>query len=487
MSDDLSGWLALLWPFLVALLDLVLAIGSTMHIVLNKRDVRAAIGWTGLVWLVPLLGTLLYYCFGINRIQRRAASLGVTQFWQARPALVLSEEERRIHEEFVASYPNLVGLALVAKQLTGGAAVPGNRIDPLLDGDEAYPAMLDAIRRATRSVSLLSYIFDADRAGMKFLEALCEAQQRGVQVRVLIDDVGARYSRPTMLRRLREAGVQVVPFLPTRVPWKLAYANLRNHRKILVVDGSLGFTGGTNIREGHWLELEPKYPVQCVHFQQEGPVVAHLQRMFAIDWAFASGESLQDDAWFPELERVGPVWAQGIPDGPDEDFEKLADLIMGALASASRSVRVVTPYFLPDNTLIRALNTAAMRGIDVQIVLPERNNVAIVGWASAADFRHLLEKGCRIFLTPPPFDHTKLFVVDGAWSLIGSTNWDPRSLRLNFEFNVECYDEELGRRLEAIIAERTARAREVTPAELARQSLTVQVRNGLARLASPYL
>ena len=487
MLDESFEWFDLVWPTLAALLNFALAAGCTLHIVLRKRDVRAAIGWTGLVWLAPLLGSLLYFCFGINRIQRRATALQVAKFWDARSKLTLTEGEVLAEEDFAAAHPNLLGLALLGRQLTGGATVPGNRIDSLLDGDQTFPAMLQAIDRAAISISLLSYIFDSDRVGDKFLESLRRAQERGVEVRILIDDVGSRYSRHNMVSRLRAAGLQTVAFLPTRVPWKLMYANLRNHRKILVIDGKVGFTGGTNIREGHWLGMRPKFPVQCLHFRIEGPVVAHMQRMFAIDWAFASGESLQDAMWFPEMARVGPVWARGIPDGPDEDFEKLTDLIMGALSAASRTVRIVTPYFLPDTTLVRALYTAAMRGVDVQIVLPEHNNIAVVAWASTALFSDLLEKGCRIFLTPPPFDHTKLFVVDGVWSLIGSTNWDPRSLRLNFEFNIECFDDELGARLNQLVEQKIVAGREITATDIEQLSLPVQVRNGLARLASPYL
>ena len=487
MMDTLWSWLYVIVPVLLAVANLVVAALCTAHIVVQKRDVRAAIGWTGLVWLAPLVGGLLYYIFGVNRIQRRAVALHVNEYWNSRARFHLTDEDRRLPQDFESTYPNLVGLARVAYHLTGGVAIPGNRVETLNDGDEAYPAMLDAIRNANQSVALLSYIFDSDRVGEQFLDALDDAQRRGVDVRVLIDDVGARYSRHHMVRRLRAVGVRAEAFLPTRVPWKLAYANLRNHRKILVVDGRIGFTGGTNIREGHMLSLEPKVPVQCVHFRLDGPIVGHLQRMFAIDWAFASGESLEGEAWFPEIERAGPVWAQGIPDGPDEDFEKLTDLIMGALSAATRTVRVVTPYFLPDTTLIRALNTAAMRGVDVRIVLPERNNIPPVAWAAAAQYGDLLEKGCRIFLSRPPFDHTKLFVVDGVWSLIGSTNWDPRSLRLNFEFNVECYDELLGAGLNALVDQKMEAAHELTHQQWSDQSLLVHVRNGVARLASPYL
>ncbi|MCO6459380.1 MAG: cardiolipin synthase [Pirellulaceae bacterium] len=487
MMDLLPDWIGILWPLFLAPLNVSVALYCTAHIVREKRDVRAAIGWTGLVWLVPLIGGMLYYCFGINRIQRRAVTLLEQKSVSSRSVAALAEMDRRIQQDFVEAYPRFVGLAQVARCLTGSVAAPGSRVATLIDGDQAYPAMLRAIAGAERSVSLLSYIFDSDRVGDMFLDELLQAQQRGVEVRVLIDDVGSRYSRPNMIRRLRSAGVPVASFLPTRIPWMVMYANLRNHRKILVVDGKTGFTGGTNIREGHWLALEPKAPVQCLHFRLDGPIVAHLQRMFAIDWKFAAGEALEGERWFPPLQRAGPVWAQGIPDGPDEDFEKLTDLIMGALSVATRTVWVVTPYFLPDTALIRALNTAAMRGVDVRILLPERNNIPVVGWAAAAQYRDLVDKGCRIFLSPPPFDHTKLFVVDGIWSLIGSTNWDPRSLRLNFEFNVECYDAELGGYLHELAESKAAAAREVTRRELNRLPWLIQVRNGVARLASPYL
>jgi cardiolipin synthase len=347
--------------------------------------------------------------------------------------------------------------------------------------------MLSAIDAAERSVTLLSYIFDCDRAGIRFHDALVRAQNRGVDVRVLIDDVGARYSRPRMHRRLSASGVLATTFLPTRVPRLFKYANLRNHRKILIVDGKTAFTGGTNIREGHWLAQNPKSPVQCVHFRLDGPVVAQLQEVFSADWAFATGESLEGERWFPDLERAGPVFARGIAGGPDEDFERLTDVLLAALSAAREQVRIVTPYFLPEVQLLRALNVAAMRGVDVRIYLPSKNNIPLVQWASTDLFWQLLEKGCRIFLTPPPFDHTKLFVIDQVWALIGSTNWDPRSLRLNFEFNVECYDEALAGELVELIHRKGEQAREVTLEQVDGRMFLVRLRDGAARLCTPYL
>jgi cardiolipin synthase len=381
----------------------------------------------------------------------------------------------------------LSGLASLGTAVTGNQILHGNCVELLIDGDAAYPAMLEAISVAKESISLLSYIFDSDRVGEQFLQALKQAKARGVEVRVLIDHVGARYSNPTMVERLSQEGISVKAFLPTRRLWFLRYANLRNHRKILVVDGMIGFTGGTNIREGHCLELDPREPVQCVHFKLQGPVVAQMQQVFAIDWVFASGEALRGSRWFPKQNRAGQIGARGIPDGPDDDFENVSEVMLGAIAIACESVRITSPYFLPDTAIIRALNVAALRGVKVDIVIPSKNNIALVQWATIGQLEQLLEKNCRIYASQPPFDHSKLMVVDGVWSLIGSTNWDPRSLRLNFEFNIECYDTELAQQIEALIAIKIQNSTPITLETLESRSLPIRLRDGLARLASPYL
>lgn len=476
-----------IWGGLLAAVNIGLAVGVTVHAVLWKRDSRAVIAWVGLAWLAPVLGSCAYLLLGINRIQRKAVALDLHDVSLFNREQQLSAAELKRRDAFARDNANLRGLAQAGHVLSGVALLPGNTIEPLVDGDQAYPAMIAAIDTAQRSVALMSYIFDSDRAGQAFLDALVRAQQRDVEVRVLVDGVGSKYSKHNMVSRLRQAGLNASAFLPTRVPRLQAYANLRNHRKILVVDGEVGFTGGTNIREGHLLKLEPDEPVQCLHFQLRGPVVSHLQRVFALDWAFAAAEVLSGPNWFPELNGNARVWARGIEHGPDENLEKLSDLIAAALASARTRVRIVTPYFLPSASLVQALNVTAMRGVDVEIYLPSVNNIALVQWATNAMLWQVLERGIRVYTTPPPFDHSKLMLVDDIWALIGSSNWDPRSLRLNFEFNVECYDEALAASLNGIVDHKAEFACPVTLADVNARSFPVKLRDGLARLLTPYL
>ncbi|MCJ7798229.1 MAG: phospholipase D-like domain-containing protein, partial [Polaromonas sp.] len=386
-----------------------------------------------------------------------------------------------------ASTPALAGINRLARQITGNALLGGNAVNPLVDGDQAYPAMLAAIDGACRSVTLATYIFDLDDAGTAFADALVRAQQRGVAVRVLIDAVGGRYSRSRMWTHLRARGVTAAAFLPPRWPGLLAYTNLRNHRKIMVVDGVQGFTGGMNIRVGHWLAKRPAAPVRCLHFAVRGPVVADMQRAFAMDWAFSTGEALLDDHWFAPNADCGPVLARSVTDGPDGDIDHMRQVMLGALACAQRRVRILTPYFLPDEVLLTTLQITALRGVAVDIVLPARSNLPLLDWAMRPQMGRLLRAGCRVHLSPPPFDHSKLFLVDDAWSLIGSTNWDARSLRLNFEYNLECHDTRLVEQLDTLVRQRLELAQALDVAVLDRQPIAGHLRDRLAGLLSPYL
>jgi cardiolipin synthase A/B len=487
MAELLTWFFSTIWPWAFVVLHGLVVILASSHVVLTKRDSRAAIGWVGIIWLTPIIGTVLYITFGVNRIQRKARYLRSGQTVVDTSPQQRAAEEDALYRVLGDESEHLAPLAHYVSRLTHLPLLDGNHLTPLTTGRQAYDEMLAAIDSAKQSVGLMTYIFDNDSAGRQFVEALARAQQRGVTVRVLIDDVGARYTFPSIKGQLRRSQIHFDTFLPTLIPGRLHYSNLRNHRKILVVDGRLGFTGGMNIRRGHLCEPGERFPVNDLHFRVEGPVVGHLAEAFAFDWDFAATERLEGEAWFPRLPPAGESLCRGIPDGPDFDIDKIVLTILGAIGCARQTIDIVTPYFLPEQPLITALGVAAMRGVAVNIVLPEKSNLRLVQWACTAQLWQVLQRGCRVWLTPPPFDHSKIMVVDGVWSFVGSANWDPRSLRLNFEFNVECYDHDLAAQLTALVQAKRSAGREITLAEVDSRSLPVRLRDGVARLALPYL
>jgi cardiolipin synthase len=332
-----------------------------------------------------------------------------------------------------------------------------------------------------------SYIFDADGIGAEFVSALGDAVKRGVEVRVLIDDVDARFNLSTAVKSLKAAGVNVAVFNPPFLPARLHAINLRNHRKILVVDGTLGFTGGMNVDSRYFNPQAPESAFRDLHFRVRGPVVAQLMEVFVDDWQFSADEALRGPTWFPPIPKHDGVLARAIEAGPDEAFERVRWAILGAVNAAQRSIKVLTPYFIPDQGLISALDAAALRGVQVDIVIPEHSDLPHVHWAMFGQLWQVLDHGCRVWTRPGPFDHSKLMVVDGAWTLLGSANWDARSLRLNFEVNVECYSVELGAHLDGLIQARISASNELTLAKIDARTLPVKLRDGVARLFAPYL
>lgn len=489
-------WLSDAWGVLVATASIAGALAASGHAILYKRDTRATVLWVGFIWLAPLAGPICYLMLGINRIKRRATrrrSLGPRLgrvSGKARSNRLEPEGEGLPPGPSVVVEPShFVRLVRLVDNVVKIPLLPGNRVTPLFNGDEAYPAMLAAIASARTSIALCTYIFDRDPTGLQFVEALHAASKRGVQVRVLVDDTGVRYSFPSIVHNLRAAGIPVGRFIPTVTSFGVLTLsfNMRSHRKILVIDGRTGFTGGMNIRHGNVTDAQGRLEIQDSHYRVDGPVVAQIRDVFADDWMFTTGERLEGPAWFPPVEAAGADYARAIADGPDETIDRLRWTILGALAAAQRRVCIVTPYFLPDPTIISALNTAALRGVSIEIQLPAKNNLRLIQWASTAHLWQVLERGCRVWVVPPPFDHNKLLLVDGAWVLFGSANWDPRSLRLNFEFNVECYSAALTERLTIWFEARRARAKEITLADVNGRSLPVRLRDGIARLATPFL
>jgi cardiolipin synthase len=348
--------------------------------------------------------------------------------------------------------------------------------------------MLSAIEDAAGEVILCSYIFRADAAGLPFIDALVRAKDRGVRVRVLLDGIGAGYFRSKASRLLAEAGIPVARFLHTWVPWRMPFVNMRLHKKLLVVDGRVGFTGGMNIGAenltANWVQGEG---VRDLHFRVTGPIVWDLVATFEQDWQFAGGEPSEPESPETILKDTGTAMVRGIQSGPDEDIMKLEGIMIGGINAARSRIRVVTPYFLPDRTLQMALLFAALRGVHVEIILPRRSDHRFLDWANRSQVGPLLEAGCHVILTEQPFDHSKIMTVDGAWSVVGSANWDVRSLRLNFEYNLEVWDQRFADELGGIIDGKLVNSRMLTKKDLRSPPLAKRLRNAAARLLLPYL
>ncbi|MDG4908547.1 phospholipase D-like domain-containing protein [Mesorhizobium sp. WSM4898] len=478
------------WQTLILLLSLAMAAVGIVHAIMTKEDVRAATGWVGVMLLSPFLGAIIYAIAGINRIRRATISA-------MRPSAGSADEaghnrdvavEALIEAQFGQRF---VGLKTLGDRVARRPLTSGNTIAVLETGDEAYTAMCRAIDGAQKSVLLETYIFDNDAVGQMFVQSLSAAVKRGVAVRVLIDAVGVRYSVPSILKQLREANVAVDLFNGNIVMGlRLPYANLRTHRKVLVIDATVAFTGGMNIRKGFSAEFAGSDSSRDTHFEVTGPVVADLFSVAAEDWRFASNEALKGDAW--QVERTAPppgqpMLVRAVATGPDAANETNHKLLMGAFSVARKSIRIMSPYFLPDRELISALTTAGARGVEIDIVVPAVNNLFLVDRAMTAQFDQVLKHYCRVWRHQGPFDHSKLMAIDGAWAYVGSSNLDARSLRLNFEIDMEVLDANFARAIEARIDAAIASAKPVTLEMLRARAFVIRVLDRLLWLGSPYL
>jgi cardiolipin synthase len=458
----------------LSVLHVAIASAATVHALLNKRDVRAAVGWIGVVWLSPVLGAALYLGFGINRVHRKARRLrGLKQTLDADASGRAAPTSRRER------------LQLAVGAITGSDLRQAD-VDLVLDsGDEAYPEMLAAIDGARTSVALSTFIFRVDEPGSKFIAALAAAKRRGVDVRVLIDGMGGGFFLSRAYRALRSEGVPAARFLHSIWPWKMPFLDLRLHKKALIVDGELAFIGGLNIAAENLASAPASIRVRDTHFRVRGDVVRQIVEGFDDDWAFATGEEASGVSRpAARLPAAGEV-ARAIQAGPDQAVGQLALVLLSAITAARRSIRIATPYFLPEEQLLTALTLASLRGVDVRLVMPGVNNHRMVGWAVEAHIRPLLEGGCSLYRSQPPFDHAKLMTVDDEWSLIGSANWDARSLRLNFELGLEVYDRDLCQRLSTLIDEKCGTP--VTLSDIDGRPFVIKLRDATTRLALPYL
>jgi len=458
--------------FSLITLYLVVAWAAGIHVLLYKRNSRAAFGWLGLIIVFPIAGALLYALFGVNRVQRKARRIA--------PGLEVSDRPQFLKKSTGGAELSRPGYNVTRNELAGG-----NHVTTYYNGEEAYPAMLEAIEAARREVLLSTYIFDNDNTGRQFIDRLAAARDRGCRVCVLVDDVGIRYSLPTIVRELKQHDLSFRRFMPLRILPPSFSINLRTHRKLLIADRDVSFAGGMNIGDRQLLNGPSLHRASDLHFRFHGPLTGDLVELFSDDWKFSKGEAPQ--RWEAQPENAGSARCRLVSDGPDETLDSLMLVIMGAISSARRRVWIMTPYFLPERQMMGCLQAAALSGVDVQVMIPEKNNWPLVQWALQHNMMELLHAGLKIFQRPPPFAHSKCIVIDDDYALVGSSNLDSRSLRLNFELGIEVFDPELNRELSTHFERVVQGCSQFTIERIRSRKTLARLRDGASALFSPYL
>lgn len=464
-----------LWLWLDLFLHLTLFLIVSLHCLKNRREAASALLWILVAWSFPVIGALLYLLFGINRMPRKTwrkqhADNELLIERQAREDAALPMAYWRSVHESLATEPDDAESQeineIMNRLLPNHPLLGGNRIVPMLDGDESFPQMFAAIRNAQHHIHLQTFIIGHDIFGRQLLDLLAEKAQSGVMVRLLYDRFG---STGAIMRRLF-SHYQHVPNLHI-CGWTQANAfkrqfqlNLRNHRKILVIDGKTAFCGGINLRSDN-ITQNNQPPIRDYHFAVDGPMVQELQYSFLSDWYFMTDEDptiLLQEAHFPPLTAAGSTQARLVNSGPTPDeMENIAEVLFECLIAAHKQLLVLTPYFVPPRDILRAFRAAATRGVDVRIVVPQRNNHFYAGMAGQALYEELLIAGVRIFERRSPFMHAKALLMDDRLALIGSANLDMRSLRLNYETNLLIFDPIFTNNLKQIVLADMAESQEI--------------------------
>jgi cardiolipin synthase len=437
--------------------------------------------WILVIVLIPFLGLLAFWVFGTTRLRLRRRK---RRRIEARLAPALHKLQVQLSSDLpVTDLPP--SLLQLAKKLDEAGPQPGNDVVLLRQGPAAFDALEAAFDRSRHHIHLVYYIWEPDRTGERLRDALTRACRRGVEVRLLLDDVGSRSARQGFFQDLVEAGGRVERFLPVNPLSRQLSLNNRNHRKIVVVDGETGFTGGMNVGDVYAGLGEPW---RDLHARICGPVVHALQEVFCQDWYHASGDDLVSAAYFPQIPDTGTVWAQLLASGPaDERWRAIHTLLFAAINLAQERVWVETPYFVPDPPIVMALQTAALRGVDVRLLLPGRSDHPLVLHAGRSFLDELLAAGVRVFELQDSMPHAKTFTVDGIFSTLGSANMDQRSFRLNFEANLFFYGAEIAGELEQDFLSLCAEAREVTAVNRQGVSQRQRLAEGVGRVLAPLL
>jgi cardiolipin synthase len=468
-----------LWVFSATVICIALSILTTVHILLHKDDIKSSIGWIALVFFSPFLGTILYILLGINRIKRKGARLRKKNDTSEKyPTKNAPENLPENYRQFIAFGYNVYPQNFVF----------GNSIEPLQNGFEAYPEMIKTIQNAKKEILVSSYIFDCDSETDKFLEAFKTTIKNGATIKVLIDGIGTLkfFHRSIEKKLFRIKGLEYGIFLPPYIPVSMPFINLRNHRKIMIIDRETAFFGGMNLSKKNVLIYDQENGILDITFKIKGHIIDQITEVFENDWEFATGKKFQPFSKCLFDTEAGTIPARVIPDGPDNKNGTIELITLGAINTAAKKILIVTPYFLPESNILTALEMAAMRGVDIDIIIPDKSDYSFIDRAVESNFLRLVKSGIKIYRTPRPLDHSKIFIVDSEWIFIGSTNWDVRSFKLNFESNIEIFSKNLAKKLTAISELKKRKAKFTTAHECNALPLLKRIRNSAYRLLTPY-
>lgn len=433
-------------------LMVIVALAAIIHVLMDNRQPAKTMAWVLVIGFIPVVGVVFYLFFGINHRKERIISQGQMDELTKRSMLsFVGQHNFRVPERqkpLVDLFVNQ-NLALPFKD---------NRIDIMTDGYAFFPELLKDIAEATHHIHINIYIFEDDALGRLVADALMTKARQGVKVRLIYDDVGCWRVGNRFFEQMREAGVEVVPFLPVHFPSFTSKVNYRNHRKIIVIDGRIGYIGGMNIARRY---VSEKWRDTMLRVQ--GGVVYALQRAFLVDWYFVDHTLITDRIYYPPVSeeltaKNHQLVAQVVTSGPMARYPEIMQGFVRIILAARRYIYIETPYFLPNEPILFALKTAALAGVDVRLMCPLYSDARFLDWASRSYLREIHEAGAKIYLYEPGFLHSKLLISDDSLVSCGSTNVDFRSLENNFEANVFVYDEGTALRLKKIFLDDQSQA-----------------------------
>ena len=476
------------WTIL-SVVDFVLVAAAILMILRRPREPRAMLAWILGLLLLPVLGLILFVLIGEPRLKRTRRR---RQRRRQKLAPELSRKTQALRDvqatqESVPIPDELSSLVQVATRLSRHPPTHGNEVTIYHDAEKTFLARQLAIEAAESHVHLEYYIFQPDETGRALRDLLIRKAREGVQCRVLLDYIGCWRMPWRFKRAFRDGGVELAFFMPM-VPWRGRWrVNFRNHRKIAVIDGKVGFTGSQNIGD-EYLGRRKKYkPWRDTHMRIVGPAVQQLQEIFVEDWHYTTRADLVADEFFPPPERAGRRAVQVISSGPDDPTNAMHQLFFAAIAAARRSICIVTPYFVPDTSMVTAFQAAAYRGVRIQLLIPSRSDHRVVLWAGRSYYEELAAAGVEVFEYDRGMLHSKAVVVDESWAMVGSANMDERSFKLSFEVTAILYDVDLARDLQSDFEALRGRSRRIQPTGRRAWTFRESLSLGLARLASPLL